>query len=554
MKRVSRLILATILAGLASLAFGADTAIDRANREADKGNAQAAFTILSPLAENGDADAQYALAKIQLREQWRDRNPVEGKMWLTKAAEQGHGAAQFSLALYYDTEEKNYPEARTWYRKAAEQHADEPVGRAAAENLGAMYAIGQGVTRDYVEAARWYRRSAERGGKKGQYALGMFHLEGLVGHKDFNEAVKWLGASAKQGFQPAQYTLVLVFAEGFDTTADAAEAAYWYTGKRGLSDGEATYQVGTFYARGFSVWRDEQRVIAWLLRRRGTASATAEPYLKQLYGESWGDETQAVRWYRISAEAGYVGAQVNLARIYWNTESQYWNCAEAARWTRLAADKGDATAMVNMGMLYAQGPKERVTRAIGVELEETDSGVRVKRVIDGSPADVAGIRPREFIVGFNGKDVQKLSMREIAELVRSAKGEMTIGLRADNDATPRMVNLSSREVRTKCPGAEIAGLRQDLVQSVAWFEKASNLGDPTGLFYLAQAYRKGNGVAQDNRKAFDLYKKGADNGDWEAAQAISHMYNSGEAGEQNKDLADEWFRKAVDLKHKSLGR
>lgn len=32
------------------------------------------------------------------------------------------------------------------------------------------------------------------------------------------------------------------------------------------------------------------------------------------------------------------------------------------------------------------------------------------------------------------------------------------------------------------------------------------------------------------------------------------MYTNGEAGEKNKELADQWFRKAVDLKHKAVHR
>ena len=49
-------------------------------------------------------------------------------------------------------------EAVKWYRKAAEQ------GHAAAQNnLGAMYANGQGVARSDAEAVKWFRKAAEQG-------------------------------------------------------------------------------------------------------------------------------------------------------------------------------------------------------------------------------------------------------------------------------------------------------------------------------------------------------------------------------------------------------
>jgi len=551
----AELLLAAVLVGYAGIVGSASPAIEKANQEAFRGNAQAAFAILRPLAEKGDADAQYALAKIQLRDKWRDRDPVDGRKWLLRAAEQGHAASQFDLAYYYAVEEKNYPEALKWYVKVAEQRPNETAGRSAAENIGVMYSMGQGVTRDYAEAARWYRRSAERGGPRGQFALGMFHLEGLGTPKNFEEAVKWLGLAAKQKYEQAQYTLIFVFAEGFDTKPSALEAAYWYTGRRISDEGEAAYHVGTFYSRGFSAWPGEQRVLAWLLRRRGIAEDAASRYLKQIYGQRWGDEDEAVRWYRAGAEAGFVGAQVNLASIQWNQESRYWNCAEAVKWTRLAADKADPTAMVNMGMFYVQGPKERVVNAIGLELEHTEKGIQAKNVVSGSPAEAAGVRPADFIVDVNGEDARKLGVQGIVDLVRATKNkEIALRVRHGGDENVRTIHVTPQETRLKCPGADSAELKRDPEEAVRWFEKASERGNLTGLFYLAQAYRKGTGVPQDGKKALALYERGASRGDWEAAQEISRMYTTGEAGEKNKDLADQWLRKAVDLKHRAVRR
>jgi hypothetical protein len=58
-----------------------------------------------------------------------------------------------------------------WYRSAAEK------GDAASQNnLGVLYATGQGVKRDAAEALRWYRRAAAQG-----HALARHNLEGLRG-------------------------------------------------------------------------------------------------------------------------------------------------------------------------------------------------------------------------------------------------------------------------------------------------------------------------------------------------------------------------------------
>jgi len=75
-------------------------------------------------------------------------------------ADQGNAGAQFNLGLMYANGQgvpQDYAEAIRWYRKAADR------GAASAQfNLGLMYANGQGVPQDYAEAVRWYRKAADQ--------------------------------------------------------------------------------------------------------------------------------------------------------------------------------------------------------------------------------------------------------------------------------------------------------------------------------------------------------------------------------------------------------
>jgi TPR repeat protein len=90
-----------------------------------KGDYSAAYNEWLPLAELGDAEAQYNL----------------GVMY-----DEGAGMKQDMAA------------AAGWYRKAAEQGFVD-----AQTNLGIMYYHGQGVARDHTEAARWFRQAADQG-------------------------------------------------------------------------------------------------------------------------------------------------------------------------------------------------------------------------------------------------------------------------------------------------------------------------------------------------------------------------------------------------------
>jgi uncharacterized protein len=90
-----------------------------------KGDYQAAYEEWLPLAELGDAEAQYNL----------------GVMY-----DEGAGVDQDLAA------------AARWYRKAAEQGFVD-----AQTNLGMMCYHGQGIPRDHHEAARWFKLAASQG-------------------------------------------------------------------------------------------------------------------------------------------------------------------------------------------------------------------------------------------------------------------------------------------------------------------------------------------------------------------------------------------------------
>ncbi len=80
-------------------------------------------------------------------------------------AEQGDADAQYNLGLMYDRGygvPQDYVQARQWYEKAAAQ------GDARAQyNLGVRYARSHGVPQDYVQAHKWFNLAAANGEKMG---------------------------------------------------------------------------------------------------------------------------------------------------------------------------------------------------------------------------------------------------------------------------------------------------------------------------------------------------------------------------------------------------
>jgi uncharacterized protein len=125
-----------------------------------RGDYATALGLWHPLAEQGDADAQFHLGVMYESGQGVLRNDVEAIKWYRKAAEQGDAVAQFNLGIMYSKGEgvpQNDGEAAHWYRLAADQ------GLAGAQfNLGMMHADGKGVPQDYVQAYMWWNQAASQ--------------------------------------------------------------------------------------------------------------------------------------------------------------------------------------------------------------------------------------------------------------------------------------------------------------------------------------------------------------------------------------------------------
>jgi uncharacterized protein len=112
-------------------------------------------------------------------------------------ADEGDAAAQFNVGVLYATGRgvpQDYGEATKWYRMAADQ------GHASAQfNLGLMYATGRGVARDDAEAAQRYRKAADQGHADAQYNLGVMHFHGRGVLQDYVLAHMWFNLAASRG-------------------------------------------------------------------------------------------------------------------------------------------------------------------------------------------------------------------------------------------------------------------------------------------------------------------------------------------------------------------
>ena len=100
----------------------------------NRGDYATALREWQPLAEQGDALAQYNLGVLYRKGRGVPQDDVQARQWYAKAAAQGQAKAQF--------------------------------------NLGTLYFNGEGVPKDYQQALRWFRLAADQGEALAQTKIG----------------------------------------------------------------------------------------------------------------------------------------------------------------------------------------------------------------------------------------------------------------------------------------------------------------------------------------------------------------------------------------------
>jgi S1-C subfamily serine protease len=161
------------------------------------------------------------------------------------------------------------------------------------------------------------------------------------------------------------------------------------------------------------------------------------------------DIEEAIRWYRLAAEQGLLGAQNTLGRLY----SSNHNYEEAVYWYRLAAKQGDIYAQMHLGYCYEEG--------LGV--------------------------PKNIQEAIN-----------LTKLV-AEQGNVTAQFRLGN-------YYADGDICPKIGGIDLAisqyGIIPDYKEAFKWFLKAAEGGDFLSAIVVDDWYHEGRGILQDWTEAY----------------------------------------------------
>ena len=215
MKKI--IVIALLLASLiTSMSWGAD--FNKGLAAYHRGDFTTALREWTPLAKQGNADAQYNLGLMYVRGQGVPQDDKMAMKYFAQAAEQGDAEIQYKVGLrYHLLALRHYikiskgvtqgdkmavrllTQAAEWYTQSAEQ------GQTTAQyKLGVMYTAGDGVTQDDNTAVKWYTRAAEQGHADSQYGLSIKYAFGRGVIEDYLRALMWANIARYNGFEDAE--------------------------------------------------------------------------------------------------------------------------------------------------------------------------------------------------------------------------------------------------------------------------------------------------------------------------------------------------------------
>ena len=138
-------------------------------------------------------------------------------------------------------------------------------------SIGLRYLNGEGVEQSYPEALSWFKKAAEQGFTQAFYQIGMLYAEGKGIPQDFREAVAWTRRAADDGNPEAQFNLGVAYANGQGVKADPVEAYKWFFLSAARGDSQNAADARDRAARGLSrqqLEKARKEILEWVQNHR----------------------------------------------------------------------------------------------------------------------------------------------------------------------------------------------------------------------------------------------------------------------------------------------
>ncbi len=249
---------------------------------------------------------------------------------------------------------------------------------------------------------------------------------------------------------------------------------------------EAQNRAGNFYYSGeYNIPQNFELALYWFNEAANRGHSASRLQVAKMLQEGEGtqpDKAAAAQWYELLADEGNLVALNNLAMMYKNGDGVPQDDEKAYYYMFTAATYGDPLAHFNLGKLFEQGSGQTK-----VDLNEAESWYR-RAAAKGHPD------------ALNNLGVIKAKGAHLSE----------------------MLGLNSKP---------------EVDEAISIFTTATRQGNGLAAFNLAQFYRFGCVVEQNDQRALDLLSLAADRGVEQAIIARREMNSDGKRKRDDADIS-----------------
>jgi len=213
------------------------------------------FNALLVKAENNDPVAQNLVGVVFENGYFNQEKDVKKAIyWYNKAIDNNNGLAENNMGSLYahgNGVKQDYKKAYEYYESAMKKNIPESIN-----SIGFMYFNGFYFRQDYKKACEYYKKSADLGYYPAQSNLANCYSNGWNGPVNQDKFFEYSLKAAQQGSIPSQFNVAAAFQRGIGVDKSIPDAIVWY--KRALdgNDSRAAFNLGVIYENGNGVEQD----------------------------------------------------------------------------------------------------------------------------------------------------------------------------------------------------------------------------------------------------------------------------------------------------------
>ena len=253
-------------------------------------------------------------------------------------------------------------------------------------------------------------------------------------------------------------------------------------------------------------------------------------------------ENEEINQLQPLAIQGDPNAQYKLGANYYSGKGVKQDYAQAALWYRRAAEQGNVDAQYSLGNMYLMGE--------GISQDDEQAAYWYALAADQGHASAK----------HNLENLQKTQIEKTPAVVETEeKSDQLIPLSNEPPAKNTTSSESGKaEYERGLAYAFGDGVAQNDRTAFNYFLEAAEKGYALAQYKVGVGYAYGEGVRQDYKKAAEWYRKAAEQGYTIAQRNLATMYLNGEGIEQDKVLALAWYQvvasggNAMDMRRRDM--